>query len=212
MEHRLPRRLFCTLSAVWPPPSVLRLLRILRFFAANFPGVKNRPFHRVHREPNRASQSKPPSERPAHLADLPSVARFQVSAFQLSVFRSLPSARPPSVSCFLCVSALWSLCGLCDKTPSSVPCPLSSVLCPLSSVLCPLTSAPLALFCGQPSVLRAQAACPVRRLSSAFGHRIDQFSVIVCELFGASEAFGMCLGPPTVLPVGCRLPASSAPH
>jgi hypothetical protein len=150
MEHRLPRRLFCTLSAVWPPPSVLRLLRILRFFAANFPGVKNRPFHRVHREPNRASQSKPPSERPAHLADLPSVARFQVSAFQLSVFRSLPSARPPSVSCFLCVSALWSLCGLCDKTPSSVPCPLSSVLCPLSSVLCTLSSD----FCASCAFLR----------------------------------------------------------
>ena len=54
MAHRLPRRLFCTL-----------LLRLLHFFAANFPGVKNRPFHRVHREPNRVSPSKPRAERPA---------------------------------------------------------------------------------------------------------------------------------------------------
>ena len=52
----------------------------------------------------------------------------------------------------------------------------------------------------------------LRRLSSAFGHRIDQFSVIVCELFGASDAFGMCLGPPTVLTLESRLPASSVPH
>ena len=44
----------------------LRLLAPLALLCGRFPVVKNRPFHRVHREPNRVSQSKPRAERPAH--------------------------------------------------------------------------------------------------------------------------------------------------
>ena len=90
-----------------------------------------------------------------------------------------------------------------------------SAVRPQSSAVSRQPSAVPSDSCAFCASLRPTLRCPssvLRRLSSAFGHRIDQFSVIVCELFGASDAFGMCLGPPTVLPLESRLPASSVPH